>query len=84
MKNLYEYVEENIDNMDIEDVEELLLSVISTLKIRKEENVKSLYKLYTNNNNLIGSNTYFSKLNDYNDFMVMYDAVCKYYGIDNE
>lgn len=84
MKSLYEYVEENIDNMDIEDMEELLISVISTLKTRKEEKVKSLYKLYTNNNNLISSDTYFSSMNDYTDFMVMYDAVCKYYGIDNE
>lgn len=84
MKSLYEYVEENIDNMDIEDMEELLLSVISTLKTRKAEKVQNLYKLYTNNNNLISSDTYFSSMNDYTDFMVMYDAVCKYYGIDSE
>lgn len=82
MKNLYEYVEENIDSMDIEDMEELLLSVISTLKIRKEEKVKSLYKLYMNNNNLIGSDTYFNSMNDYYDFMNMYDVVSKHYGID--
>ena len=84
MKTLNEYIDNNIDNLDIEDIEELLISVINTLKIRKEEKLKSLYKLYKNNNNLIGSDTYFSKLNDYNEFMDMYDMVQKYYGIDTE
>ena len=82
MKNLYEYIEDNIDSMDIEDLEELLTSTLITLKNKKEEKVRSLYKLYKNNNNLIGSDTYFKELNSYYDFMNMYDSVKKYYEFD--